>query len=179
MDASFSPQNSHGIMDEEEHLCDSLSSSSDVSSHSISSSSSDLTEDASSSSSSTPSSSLLGQLTVGPLYEMSSLIEELPIKRGLSKHFQGRSQSFTSLSNVRCLEDLAKPENPWRKKLKSCKSYGGGLDSPRSYAPRTASKTISKKASRSSWGSLLSRKNKPPIPSHKTSSFSSQTHLFA
>lgn len=74
MDASFITQNSHGIMDElEENFSCSVSSSSDVSSHSSASSRSDLIEDdASSSSSSTPS--------MGPLYEMSSLIEELPFK---------------------------------------------------------------------------------------------------
>lgn len=29
-------------------------------------------------------------------------------RKGLSKHFQGKSQSFRSLANVRCLEDFAK-----------------------------------------------------------------------
>ncbi|TKY47343.1 hypothetical protein E2542_SST29403 [Spatholobus suberectus] len=61
------------------------------------------------------------------LSDMSSLFQQLPIKRGLSKFYQGKSQSFTSLTNVRSLEDLAKPENPYNKRLKSCKSYGGGL----------------------------------------------------
>ncbi|KAJ9564556.1 hypothetical protein OSB04_000522 [Centaurea solstitialis] len=59
------------------------------------------------------------------LSDMSDLLQQLPSKRGLSKHFQGKSQSFTSLSKVMCLEDLAKPENPFNKKMKSCKSYVG------------------------------------------------------
>ncbi|KAI3824216.1 hypothetical protein L1987_05666 [Smallanthus sonchifolius] len=59
------------------------------------------------------------------LGDMSDLLQQLPSKRGLSKYFQGKSQSFTSLSKVMCLEDLAKPENPYNKKLKSCKSYVG------------------------------------------------------
>ncbi|XP_047312808.1 protein OXIDATIVE STRESS 3 LIKE 2-like [Impatiens glandulifera] len=66
----------------------------------------------------------------GPLKNMSSLLlRQLPIKRGLSMHYDGKSQSFTSLSNVKCLEDLPKPENPYKKKkkFKSCGSYGGGL----------------------------------------------------
>ncbi|KMZ56935.1 hypothetical protein ZOSMA_8G00800 [Zostera marina] len=63
-----------------------------------SSSSSDLTEDAASS----PSGN------IDPLSRMSDLLEELPIRKGLSKHFQGKSQSFRSLANVRCLEDFAK-----------------------------------------------------------------------
>lgn len=184
MDASaFNLQSSHGIMDEDKHLSESpssSSSSSDISADSVASSLSDLTDDATSSSSSS-----LDQHAVGPLYEMSTLMEQLPFKRGLSKHFQGKSQSFTSLTNVRCLEDLAKPESPYKKKLKSCKSYGGGLDSHRSYTPKASSKTISKKSSRICCSSLVSRRNsllgnKPPIPSSRSSSsFSNQTPLFA
>ncbi|XP_047318254.1 uncharacterized protein LOC124921626 [Impatiens glandulifera] len=62
-----------------------------------------------------------------PLTDMSTLLQHLPIKRGLSKHYDGKSQSFTSLSSVKCLEDLPKVENSYnnKKKLKSCRSYGG------------------------------------------------------
>ncbi|KAL3535682.1 hypothetical protein ACH5RR_004143 [Cinchona calisaya] len=81
-----------------------------------SSCSSELEEDASSSSTS-PS--------YGPLYELSELMNQLPIKRGLSKHFQGKSQSFTSLANVKSLEDLAKKVSPYSQRMKSCKSYAG------------------------------------------------------
>eukprot|EP00253_Pinus_taeda_P001328 PITA_01328 len=57
----------------------------------------------------------------GPLYHMKSLEASLPSrKRGLSNYFTGKSQSFTSLANVKCVEELAKPE----KKLKSCDSSG-------------------------------------------------------
>ncbi|RWR73392.1 hypothetical protein CKAN_00166900 [Cinnamomum micranthum f. kanehirae] len=176
MDASFSLQNPHCIIDDDSVI----SSSSDASSSdSMASSSSDLSEDASSFTSSTPE-----QLAISPLYQMSSLMEQLPFKRGLSKHFQGKSQSFASLSNVRCLEDLAKPGNPYKKKMKSYKSYAGGLDSHRSYTSNASSRTISKKSSRSSCASLISRRksllgNKPPpIPAHGTTSFSNQTLLF-
>ncbi|KAJ4973063.1 hypothetical protein NE237_006237 [Protea cynaroides] len=112
-------QNNNGILQVEgqggdDHL-DSVPSSSDISSHSISSSLSDFMDDATTMTESSLSNN-------GPLYEMSSLMQQLPFKRGLSKYFQGKSQSFTSLSNVRSMEDLAKPENPYNKKLKSCKS---------------------------------------------------------
>ncbi|KAL3838753.1 hypothetical protein ACJIZ3_023344 [Penstemon smallii] len=60
-----------------------------------------------------------------PLKDMSSLLQQLPFKRGLSKHYNGKSKSFTSLSSVGCLEDLVKPENPYNKRLKTCKMYGG------------------------------------------------------
>lgn len=95
------------------------------------------------------------------LNDMSSLFQQLPIKRGLSKHFDGKSQSFTCLSNVRSLEDLAKPENPYNKKLKSCKSYVGLYQKSSSNQnmnkiPRSASsRQISKKTSRPSYSSLL------------------------
>ena len=81
----------------------------------------------------------------------------------MSKFYDGKSQSFTSLSNVRNLEDLAKPERPCRKKLKSSKSTGGDLDRQKSLYPRDWSKSIVKKASRGSLFSLSAR-SKPPIP---------------
>ncbi|GAV75919.1 hypothetical protein CFOL_v3_19395, partial [Cephalotus follicularis] len=111
------------------------------------SSSSDIVDDASSSGSCSTSNS-----SSGPLYELSELMAHLPIKRGLSKFYQGKSQSFTSLSRVTSLEDLAKKEIPYRRKLKACKSYGAGLDSHKLYTlPRAI---ISKRVSRSSSSSL-------------------------
>lgn len=47
---------------------------------------------------------------------------ECMCRRGLSKHYKGKSQSFTSLAEVESLQDLAKPENPYNKRLKSAKS---------------------------------------------------------
>ncbi|XP_034700553.1 uncharacterized protein LOC117925600 [Vitis riparia] len=138
------------------------SSSFEDSENSLESSSSlDLTEDASSSTS---------PLSNGPLYELSELMAQLPIKRGLSKYFQGKSQSFTSLASVKSLEDLAKKGTPNRKKMKSCKSYGGGLDVHKLYTPKA---TISKKASRGSLLSSLGRRGvimgscRPPSPLQK------------
>lgn len=90
-------------------------------------------------------------------------------RRGLSKFYQGKSQSFTSLAKVTSLEDLAKKETPYQKKLKACKSYGGGLNNFRAYtSPKSA---ISKKVSKGSLSNLscLSRKGsfigscRPPI----------------
>ncbi|KAA8532134.1 hypothetical protein F0562_006724 [Nyssa sinensis] len=202
--SSFNQQSNLGIMDEEEATgeLDSISSSSSEVS-SVVSSESDFVEEVTSSdtSSSPPSSSsvstslISGQLeAAGPLQDMSSLLQQLPFKRGLSKYFQGKSQSFTSLSNVTCLEDLAKPENPYNKRLKSCKSYGLlSEESHRSsHLPKssTSSRLISKKTSRGSCSSLSSKRNasflgnvRPPIPpphrSTSTNSFSNQTPLFA
>ncbi|KAL4298177.1 hypothetical protein GQ457_12G022760 [Hibiscus cannabinus] len=119
-------------------------------------SSSDLVDDASSASSSSSSSN-------GPLYELSDLMAQLPIRRGLSKHYQGKSQSFTSLARVMSIEDLPKKVvNPLnnRAMMKSCKSYGWGLDGQRnkSYSPKA---TISKKgcSSRSFFMSSLGKRS--------------------
>ncbi|KAK9923490.1 hypothetical protein M0R45_031907 [Rubus argutus] len=113
-----------------------------------STSSSELVDDASSSASSSCSSSLRSG---GSLFDLSDLMAQLPIKRGLSKYFQGKSQSFTSLSKVNSLEDLAKKETPYQrsKALKACKSYGGFLGTQRSYTliPKATISKV-KKASR-------------------------------
>ncbi|GKV11811.1 hypothetical protein SLEP1_g23031 [Rubroshorea leprosula] len=109
-------------------------------------SSSDLVEDASSTACSSSSSS-----SNGPLYELSELMAQLPIKRGLSKYYEGKCQSFTSLASVKSVEDLVKKgNNPYNKtKMKSCKSFGWGLEGQnnRVYSPKA---TISKKGSRGS-----------------------------
>ncbi|KAK4838766.1 hypothetical protein QYF36_016279 [Acer negundo] len=99
-------------------------------SSSLSSSSSDFVEEDDASSSSTLSTSSSSSSN-GPLYELSALMAQLPIKRGLSKFYQGKSQSFTSLANVNNIEDLSKKENnysSYKMRMKSCKSYAAGLD---------------------------------------------------
>ncbi|EEF46373.1 conserved hypothetical protein [Ricinus communis] len=63
------------------------------------SSSSDLVDDASSPTSTLSTSS--SNSTAGPLFELSELMAHLPIKRGLSSFYQGKSQSFTSLSRYK------------------------------------------------------------------------------
>lgn len=129
-----------------------------------SSCSSDLAEDASSSSS--PSSTLASHAD-GPLYELSELMAQLPIKRGLSKFYDGKSQSFESLASVKCIEDLAKRGTPYiSSKLKSCKSFAGGLDGQKSYSPKA---TIAKKGSRGSFLSTLGRRTSLVNNGYRTS----------
>ncbi|XP_050384175.1 protein OXIDATIVE STRESS 3-like [Argentina anserina] len=143
--------------DDHDHddLSDTTSSTSNRSTYS-----SDVVDDASSSASSSCSSSLRSG---GSLYDLSDLTAQLPIKRGLSMYFQGKSQSFTSLSKVNSIEDLAKKETPYQrsKALKSCKSYGGGLGNQRSYSliPKPTISKV-KKSSRgpSSSASFTSRR---------------------
>ncbi|KAJ7964392.1 Oxidative stress 3 [Quillaja saponaria] len=183
--------NQHGTFHHEhDDILDTLSSSSSqlsTFSSEESNSSSEVTSSAYSSSSTNSSSD---QLVPDRLRDMSSLIQQLPIKRGLSKHYEGKSQSFTSLANVRSLEDLAKPENPYNKKLKSCKSYAGGLadqshksSCPQINYPNTFSRHMPKKGlmnsgSRGSCSSLNAKRGsgnfmggtRPPIPPHRSNS---------
>ncbi|KAL9232132.1 hypothetical protein vseg_007273 [Gypsophila vaccaria] len=168
---SFYHNNSN---DEEENRYvledDSSLSSSEFSNNSKESSSSlddDLVDEASSSWSSSPRSS-----DNEPLYGLSKLMDQLPIKRGLSKYYQGKSQSFTSLARVTSLEDLAKKETSYQRRLKACRSYGGGLNNFKSFTqPKSM---ISKRVSKGSL-SNLSRKNSfvislPPL-SHVQNTF--------
>ncbi|KAK2451998.1 oxidative stress [Trifolium repens] len=138
--------------------------SEDSMNNSMCSCSSELTEDADSSSSSSNSNGSLGDL--------SDLMNNLPIKRGLSMFYQGKTQSFTSLAEVQNIEDLPKKSIPYNKRMKSCRSYGGDLDNHRIwYSPKA---TISKKTSRvpfssvlSKKGSFLERSSRPSIVVHK------------
>ncbi|EHA8589305.1 hypothetical protein COCNU_scaffold008964G000030 [Cocos nucifera] len=162
-----------------DELCESASLSTADSGDSTSSSSSDLIDDVTSSSSKpfSPSSDASKLDSDGPVFELSSLMAQLPIKRGLSKYYQGKSQSFTSLSDARCIEDLAKKETPY-KKMKPCKSYAGNLDASQKsfHTPGPYNKTIAKKTSRGSCSSLVARRSSssllsiskpPPIPVNK------------
>ncbi|XP_051147993.1 protein OXIDATIVE STRESS 3-like [Andrographis paniculata] len=87
-----------------------------------------------SSSPSSPFSSVTGRRN---LYDLSEIMAQLPIKRGLSKFYEGKSESFTSLSSVTSTEDLAKKNStmavPYscrrNLKLKASKSCGNGLNS--------------------------------------------------
>nr|GMD32339.1 suppressor protein SRP40-like isoform X1 [Ipomoea batatas] len=122
----------------------------------------DTTDDASSSSSPDPSFN-------GSLYDLSSLMSQLPIKRGLSKFYNGKSESFTSLSRVSSIEELAKRETPLKRKMKACKSYGAGLDAYKSYTSpkpiitKKPSSKISFSSSQSRRGSFTSRSTRPPL----------------
>ncbi|KAK8479036.1 hypothetical protein V6N13_078025 [Hibiscus sabdariffa] len=151
--------------DDDETLIFSSSSSTMKDSSVTCSSSSDMVDDASSSLSSN-----------GPLYELSELMAQLPMKRGLSKYFEGKSQSFTCLSGVENIGQFAKKERHCRKRMKLCsKSYGGGVGDCSSQRlctlPRPA---ISKKVSRNSGSAALCFAScRPPLFPVQTKNFSS------
>lgn len=80
-------------------------------------------EVSSSSSSSSDTVSVSARAHQGPLHNMNALYEALPIKRGLSRHFSGKTQSFTSLAKVLSVVDLAKPGSPFVRKRKTGNSF--------------------------------------------------------
>ncbi|GJM86447.1 hypothetical protein PR202_ga02307 [Eleusine coracana subsp. coracana] len=119
-------------------------------------SSSELDDDATSSSS--------GRSDSHHSFQMASLMTQLPFKRGLSRFFDGKSQSFASLQAVGSLEDLAKPP---RKRLKPSRSCGGGLDahrgrllSPRRHCPKAAKKAVARSGALAVLGAATRR---PPL----------------
>ena len=88
------------------------------------------------------------------------------IKKGLSKYYNGKSQSFTSISEVTSVEDLAKKQLTPFRSFKFCKSYAQGTDDmSQMESPRVAAN----KGSRGSCASLAAKGgNRPPhIPIQK------------
>ncbi|CAL0324019.1 unnamed protein product [Lupinus luteus] len=131
----------------------SIGSFSENSMNSMCSSSSEFTDlEETSSVSTSPSSH-----SNGPLYELSELMNHLPIKRGLSMFYQGKAQSFTSLARVESVEDLPKKCTSQRERMKSCKSYGGGLNSSHMISLTPKAK-ISKASRGSNFVSVLSKR---------------------
>lgn len=76
------------------------------------------------------------------------------------------------------MDDLAKKETPYKKRMKPCKSYAGGFHASQKpcHTPGPCNKTIAKKTSRGSGGSLVARRSgssllsiskPPPIPVNK------------
>jgi len=60
------------------------------------------------------------------LDSMEALEEVLPIRRGISKFYNGKSKSFTSLaeaSSSSCLTDIVKPENAYTRKRRNLLAF--------------------------------------------------------
>ncbi|WJX17589.1 hypothetical protein P8452_07484 [Trifolium repens] len=69
--------------------------------------------------STSPSSSSASSSSFESLNDFSELLVQLHIKRGLSKYYKGKSKTFRSLSDCKCLEDLSKKEIALKKKAHS------------------------------------------------------------
>jgi hypothetical protein len=79
-------------------------------------------------------------------------------RKGLSKYYRGKSQSFTSISDATCVQDLAKKIS-YSKRMKMCKSYSAGLDMNQQSTnlPRASKKVIAKRPSNASVAKVMSR----------------------
>ncbi|EMS48743.1 hypothetical protein TRIUR3_08075 [Triticum urartu] len=121
-----------------------------------------------------PAAQPVRRLNSDGVYDLSSMKAELSAKKGLSKYYDGKSQSFACMSEVRCLEDLPK-KSPY-KKIKPCRSnidLDGNETACPVPAPNTSSKGIAKQSScanlmmaRTSSANMLYRP--PAIPVNKS-----------
>lgn len=62
----------------------------------------------------------------GSLDVMDALEEALPIRRGISNFYSGKSKSFTSLAEASCtssIKEIAKPENAYLRKRRNILAY--------------------------------------------------------
>ncbi|PWZ32246.1 hypothetical protein Zm00014a_024813 [Zea mays] len=107
----------------------------------------------------------------GGAYDLSSVMAQLPVKKGLSRYYDGKSQSFACMSEVRCLEDLRKKETPY-KKIKTSRS-SVALDEEQDC--HTPGRTNSSRAPGSCCANLVARNNgknmlyrPPPVPVNKS-----------
>ncbi|GMQ02637.1 hypothetical protein CsSME_00048766 [Camellia sinensis var. sinensis] len=57
------------------------------------------------------------------LSSLASLEESLPIKRGLSNNFAGKSKSFANLSEISTVREIEKRENPLNKRRRTMIAY--------------------------------------------------------
>lgn len=89
----------------------------------------------------------------GPLDAMEALEEVLPIRKGISRFYNGKSKSFASLSDASSsssIKDIAKPENPYVRKRRNLLSYNLNWDKPRSSPLRGNGGAITKRVTSSS-----------------------------
>ncbi|KAH9605571.1 hypothetical protein KSS87_019463 [Heliosperma pusillum] len=87
-----------------------------------------------------------------------ALEQALPIRRGISNFYNGKSKSFTSLADTSTssVKDLTKPENAYTRKRKSILAYSFLYDKGRTSTPKSPrlGVGISKKSNNASRTSL-------------------------
>ncbi|XP_018811493.1 uncharacterized protein LOC108984112 [Juglans regia] len=89
----------------------------------------------------------------GPLDTMDALEEVLPVKRGISNFYSGKSKSFTSLGDVSSetsIKDLEKAENPYTRKRKNLLAHSSFWDKNHSCPLKNNGDATSKRSTNSS-----------------------------
>lgn len=113
----------------------------------------------------------------GPLETLGDLEEVLPIRRGISKFYSGKSKSFTSLADAASatsIKDIVKPEDPYTKKRKNLLAQSTMLDNNRKYAPKPDGSEISRRQINPNQSTVIPGESNslsppcalPPLPSH-------------
>ncbi|GJS25688.1 hypothetical protein Tco_0454320 [Tanacetum coccineum] len=109
----------------------------------------------------------------GSLNNLSDLENALPLKRGISTFYAGKSKSYTSLADAvsaPSIQDIVKPEDAYNRKRKNMLAHTVLLDKPRNFAFKSGiSKRINNNHGSSAVGesSSLSSSpsgNLPPLP---------------
>ncbi|XP_061370134.1 protein OXIDATIVE STRESS 3 LIKE 1-like [Gastrolobium bilobum] len=101
----------------------------------------------------------------GPLHAMETLEEVLPIRRGISNFYNGKSKSFTSLLDAASsptVKDIAKPENAYNRRRRNLMAFNHVWDKNRNYPLRSNGGGISKRTlslSRSSLALAIAMNN--------------------
>ncbi|KAJ4950045.1 hypothetical protein NE237_026877 [Protea cynaroides] len=93
----------------------------------------------------------------GPLDSLDALEEVLPIRRGISRFYCGKSKSFTSLADVAAsssIREVGKPENAYTRKRKNLVACNNFFDRNRSCHLRNNGGGISKRPIHSSRSTL-------------------------
>ncbi|KAF7817347.1 serine/arginine repetitive matrix protein 2 [Senna tora] len=93
----------------------------------------------------------------GPLDMMESLEEVLPIRRGISKFYNGKSKSFTSLADASfspSLKDITKPENAYTRRRRNLMAFNHIWEKNRSFPLRSNGGGICKRTISSSRSTL-------------------------
>ncbi|KAK2445845.1 hybrid signal transduction histidine kinase M protein [Trifolium repens] len=83
-----------------------------------------------------------------PLNMMNALQQLLPIRRGISKFYDGKSKSFMSLADAASfpsVKDIAKPENAYARRRRNLMAFNHVWDKNRNFLLRSNSGGISKR----------------------------------
>ncbi|XP_030448553.1 protein OXIDATIVE STRESS 3 LIKE 1 [Syzygium oleosum] len=92
----------------------------------------------------------------GPLEMMDALEEVLPMRRGISKFYDGKSKSFTSLADASSssVKEIAKPENAFSRRRRNMLASSYTWDKSRNFPLRSNIAGISKRPLSSSKSTL-------------------------
>ncbi|XP_073043927.1 protein OXIDATIVE STRESS 3 LIKE 2-like [Primulina eburnea] len=115
----------------------------------------------------------------GAFASLEALEEVLPVKRGISKFYCGKSISFTSLfdaASCSSVKDIAKPEDAYTRKRKNMIAYNGYWDKKQNNFSSSRRGGLSKRPNESmSMLSLVAPSNCPESCSGETSNSNSSS----